>query len=121
MNYYKDIFCAEEKIEDLANLTGEKWTFSYEGAKENGILLNYLAHTYEKLAHEDKLFVDEAEGKMIFNTGLFDEFYESIYAYLELNELENKQKWYTVGFKTAYDLARCGVDNSLLPEKSKLF
>ena len=109
------------KLNDLAELTSEEWTFSREGATKNGILVNYLAHTYERLEYENKIFVDEKNGRAIFNTGLFDNFYEPLYAYLELNKRENTQKWYTVGFKSAYELARRGVDNTLLPERANYF
>lgn len=70
------------KLNDLAELTSEEWTFSREGATKNGILVNYLAHTYERLEYENKIFVDEKNGRAIFNTGLFDNFYEPLYAYL---------------------------------------
>ncbi len=46
------------KLNDLAELTSEEWTFSREGATKNGILVNYLAHTYERLEYENKIFVD---------------------------------------------------------------
>ena len=47
------------KLNDLAELTSEEWTFSREGATKNGILVNYLAHTYERLEYENKIFVVE--------------------------------------------------------------
>ncbi len=51
------------KLNDLAELTSEEWTFSREGATKNGILVNYLAHTYERLEYENKIFVDEKTGE----------------------------------------------------------
>ena len=51
------------KLNDLAELTSEEWTFSREGATKNGILVNYLAHTYERLEYENKIFVYEKMGE----------------------------------------------------------
>lgn len=119
MGYIENVFCDRTKLADLASMTGENWT--YGSSREYGILYNYLKHTYERLEFEEKIFIAPDDKYSLFNTGLFDEYYEPIYAYLELNTQKNKAKWYLIGFNTAYDLANRGIDSLKLPARANYF
>lgn len=123
MKYSEDIFCTADKLSFLASLTGENWTTNKEGVRENNILLSYLMHTYEKLFKENKIFISEDEKYSIFNTGLFNSYFEPIYAYLEPNKSKrpNFSKWYLIRFSTQYELARSGVSPDNLPGRANYF
>lgn len=69
------------KIQELADMSPEQWTFT--GKTTNGILKNYLQFTLNKLLEENKVI--ETDDYAVFNTGLFTQFYEPIYFYLEPN------------------------------------
>lgn len=45
----------------------------------NGILANYMVHTFEKLKSEQNIISTKEYG--LFNTGLFTKYYDPIYAY----------------------------------------
>ena len=36
MKYYEEVFCEKAKLNDLAELTSEEWTFSREGQQKMG-------------------------------------------------------------------------------------
>lgn len=80
-------------------------------------------HTYERLVSEDKIYISEDSTYMVFNTGLFDNFSEPIYAYLEPNKnaRRNSSKWYLIRFTSRYDLTRDGKSVSPLPERANYF
>ena len=84
---------------------------------DNGILKNYLKYTYKKLEEEDKIIKDS--GYCIFNTGLFTEYYEPIFAYTEQNIAGGTQPYYLKDFMTPYDLGALGI--SQLPERANYF
>lgn len=123
MKYSKDVFCPFGGFRYLSNITDENWTFKEGNSKELGILINYIRHTYEKLAGENKIFISEDKSYSIFNTGLFNAYYQPIYAYLVPNRRANEGKatWIVDRFGTSYDLMGNGISNYELPERANYF
>ena len=64
----------------------------------NGILANYIVKTYEKLSSEKKIAI--GKDYALFNTGLFNEYYDTLYAYQTASD---------ISFLTGYELGRLGV------------
>lgn len=75
----------------------------------NGILANYMIHTYEKLRAEKNIISTKDYG--LFNTGLFTKFYEPIYAYTTDQT--------SISFITDYDLGNYGIKER--PERANYF
>ena len=103
------------RIQELAKLSPEEWNFS--GQTGNGILKNYLQFTLNKLFEENKVI--ETNNYAVFNTGLFTEYYEPIYFYLEPNNAGGYQKWYLKQIATDYNLGYFGVTEP--PERANYF
>lgn len=103
------------KIQELADMSPEQWTFNNKTI--NGILKNYLQFTLNKLLEEDKVI--ETDRYAVFNTGLFTQFYEPIYFYLEPNTAGGDQKWYLKQIATEYNLGYYGVTN--IPDRANYF
>ena len=103
------------KINDLATLSPEQWSF--KNANDNSILKNYLKYTFNKLCEENK-FIEE-KNYAIFNTGLFTDYYEQIYAYLEPNKKREQKKWYLKQFGTEYDMGNYNINE--LPDRANYF
>ena len=98
----------EEYTDQIASIAeSEDW--SNETYPNNGILVNYMKHTYEKLHDEGKIIVTKEYS--IFNTGLFTETYEPIYAYAAPDE--------SISFLTPYELCNLGIDN--YPEQANYY
>lgn len=96
-------------------LLPEKWDFDI--TKDYFILKNYLKYTFYKLQEENKVI--ETESYCIFNTGLFNTYYEPIYAFGIPNDQQDRiQKWKFVGFKDRYDLGDIVIT---FPEKANYF
>ena len=110
--YFGDI---NKRYAELAEMSPENWSIA--GRSDNGVLKNYLKHTYKKLEEEHKVVYEAKYG--LFNTGLFTEYYESIYAYMEPNAAGGSQKYYLKGFMTPYDLGALGIIN--LPGRANYF
>lgn len=72
------------------------------------ILTNYIVNTYKKLQTEKNIFI--ADNYALFNTGLFTEDYELIYAYQTGN---------TIDFLTEYDLEKKQI--TTLPPRANYF
>lgn len=106
---------ANKRYLELAEMTKENW--NTEGSSDNSILKKYLSHTYRKLQEEGKVIFESKYG--IFNTGLFTEFYEPIYVYMEPNTAGGEQKFYLKGFMSSYDLGELGIGN--LPDRANYF
>lgn len=104
-----------ERLSALAELSPEKWSSS--NRTDNNILKNYINFTFAKLEEEKKIV--ENDSYAMFNTGLFTEYYECIYFYMEKNKLKDKQPWYLKDFYTEYDLGSMGI--SELPERANYF
>lgn len=103
------------KIQELANMSPEQWNFS--GQTGNSILKNYLQFTLNKLLEENKVI--ENKNYALFNTGLFTEYYEPIYFYLEPNNAGGSQKWYLKQITTEYGLGCLGITET--PERANYF
>lgn len=85
----------------------EVW--SNETYPDNGMLVNYMVHTIKKLKSEKKIIETKDYG--LFNTGLFTEFYQPIFAYSAPNK--------SISFLTSYELGNLGIDN--YPERANYF
>lgn len=85
----------------------ENW--SNDTYPNNGILVNYMAKTYERLKNEGNVVLSEEYG--LFNTGLFTKYFEPIYAY----QPHNGQ----VTFMTEYELSGIGIME--YPERANYF
>lgn len=96
-----------EYTEIIAKLA-QKETWSNETYPDNKILTNYMVHTYKKLTSERNIITNRDYG--IFNTGLFTEFYQPIYAYHDKDGLQ---------FLTAYDLGNMNISER--PPKANYF
>lgn len=93
--------------ETIAKLA-QKESWSNETYPDNKILTNYMVHTYKKLTSEKNVITNRDYG--IFNTGLFTEFYQPIYAYHDKDGLQ---------FLTAYDLGNMNISER--PPKANYF
>lgn len=84
-------------INDLSELAAkEEWSsVTYPDKK---ILTNYMVHTYRKLSSEKNIIINKEYA--LFNTGLFTEFYQPIYAYNDKNGLQ---------FLTSYELGNMNI------------
>lgn len=103
------------KISQLAELCPEKWSFGTNS--DNVILRNYINHTFMKVYSEGKVI--EKENYALFNTGLFTEYYEPIYAYFVKNKVPEKQKWFLDNFYSAYQLTLMGITDT--PARANYF
>lgn len=73
-----------------------------------GILANYIVKTHDKLASEKKIII--GQDYALFNTGLFNKYYDQIYAYQSRTGIQ---------FLTGYELGRIGVKER--PERANYF
>ncbi|MGN0482895.1 MAG: DUF3825 domain-containing protein [Lachnospiraceae bacterium] len=110
--YFGDI---NKRYSELAELSPENW--NAKGKSDNGILKNYLKYTYKKLEEENKIVTEKEYS--LFNTGLFTEYYEPIFAYMEKNEAGGPQPLYLRNFCTPYELGEMGICN--LPDRANYF
>lgn len=115
MNLFEFTYCGNynRQIQRLAAMSPEKWSFGASG--DNGILKGYLENTFKRLYEEGKV-VEEKE-YAIFHTGLFNSYYQPIYAYFVPNLIPDRQRWYLDGFYTDYDLLKKGTVR--LPERAQ--
>ena len=91
----------EKYIDKLKNLISlaepEKW--SYKGEKiENSILFYYIQKTFEKVAKENKVLVNDDESAACFNTGLLTPYGEDIICVFTKMRTPGELKWYLDGF-----------------------
>ena len=79
MNLFDFTYCGNynRQIQNLARISPEKWSFGQSG--DNGILKGYLENTFRRLYEEGK--VREEKEYALFHTGLFNQYYQPIYAY----------------------------------------
>ena len=73
-----------------------------------GILANYIVKTHDKLALEKKIII--GQNYALFNTGLFNKYYDQIYAYQSGKE---------ISFLTGYELGKIGIKER--PERANYF
>ena len=117
MTLFEFSYCPnyERKISNLAKICPEKWSFGANS--DNTILKNYIAHTFMKL-FEDAGVVCK-DDYAVFNTGLYTDYYESIYALFKPNRNPERQKWFLDGFYTEYQLGIVGVQEK--PNRANYF
>lgn len=107
----------EEKIYLLSLKCNEKWSF--DGKSDLSILKNYIFHTFEKVYEEGKVI--ETDTYSIFNTGLFDNYYEEIYCLFDINRVKNRQKWNMLGFYVKYQISSLGYCIANFPKRANYF
>lgn len=78
--------------EDWVKETDNEGQVSYRG------LSTYLHYTFYKLHSEDKIIISKSKQYAVFNTGLVDHKYDSIFALFTSNENKDKQLWRFLGF-----------------------
>ena len=114
MNLFDFTYCGNynRQIQNLSRISPEKW--SYGDAGDNGILKGYLENTFRRLYEEGKVM--EEKEYALFHTGLFNQYYQPIYAYFVPNIVPDRQKWYLEGFYTDYSLLKMKITR--LPERA---
>ena len=107
MNLFDFTYCGNynRQIQNLARIAPEKWSFGDSG--DNGILKGYLENTFRRLYEEGK--VTEEKEYALFHTGLFNQYYQPIYAYFVPNVVPDRQKWFLEGFYTDYSLLKIKI------------
>lgn len=84
----------------------ENW--SNKTYPNKGILANYIVKTHDKLTSDKKITI--GQDYALFNTGLFNKYYDQIYAYQSDTEIQ---------FLTGYELGRIGIKER--PERANYF
>lgn len=107
MNLFDFTYCGNynRHIRNLSRIVPEKWSF--DGTDDNGILKGYLEHTFQRVYEEGKVL--ETEEYAIFNTGLFNDYYQPVYGFFVQNLVPDRQKWFLEGFYTEYYLLKSGI------------
>ncbi len=85
----------ESRLRDLAQ-RAQAETWETDPAQPFGVLHNYFRYTFRRLAQEGKIVeAQDAKGIKVaaFNTGLFTDNYEAIFAFFEANRDPNRQPW----------------------------
>ena len=113
MNLFDFTYCGNynRQIQNLARIAPEKWSFGDSG--DNGILKGYLENTFRRLYEEGK--VTEEKEYALFHTGLFNQYYQPIYAYFVPNVVPDRQKWFLEGFYTDYSLSLIHISEPTRP------
>lgn len=93
--------------EQLSKIADEE-NWSNPTYPNNGILANYIVKTYDKLTSEKKIVI--GQDYALFNTGLFNKYYDPIYAYQSGTE---------ISFFTGYELSSIGIIDR--PERANYF
>lgn len=116
-------FCAnyDDKIKNLASLAdSEKWNFNE--SSHNGILKNYIEHTFRKLQEENKIACINKNANACFNTGLVTSNLEEIYALFEKNTNPKAQSpFFMIDFVKKSDYRLLRIFTSSLPERADFF
>lgn len=117
MRLFDFAYCCDydKKIQQLANVCPEKWSFGSNS--DNIILKNYIEHTFMKLSEENNIKIEPSYA--VFNTGLYTDCYEPIFAFFSKNKNENRQEWFLDSFYNEYQLAMMGVVD--LPRRANYF
>ena len=136
MKLFDFALCASfnQKINGLAQQCPENWGAPRHTVNgnliENPILHNYIKHVFSK-AYEDYASISNPEEKKkvlnikekkycVFNTGLYDQYFKSIYAYFVPIARESADlEWFLEGFYTEYSLSTLNVDS--FPNKVNFF
>lgn len=117
---YDFAYCHASNFSLLANLAAEE-----DWGADNCILANYLKHLYKRIAHlhekyerrgEESPHLRIDEDSACFDTGLYTDRYENIYALFVPNTREDAaQEWYLKGFFKTSDPALRDIDD--LPDR----
>ena len=115
MNLFDYTYCGNynRQIQNLSRIVPEKWSFG--STEDNGILKGYLEHTFQRVYEEGKIL--ETDNYAIFNTGLFNRYYQPVYVYFIPNLVPDRQRWFLEGFYTEYNLLKAGIVD--LPERAE--
>ena len=115
MNLFDFTYCGNynRHIQNLSRMVPEKWSFGEN--EDRGILKGYLEHTFQRVYEEGKVL--EEDSYAIFNTGLFNYYYQPVYAFFVKNLVPDRQKWFLEGFYTEYYLLKSGIVS--LPERAE--
>lgn len=105
------------KLASLAVLSPEKWSFSSNN--DNSILKNYIEHTFSKVYDEGKVLISDDVMTAVFNTGLYANYNQVLYALFTKNKVKEKQEWYLDGFHSQYTLSMMGITE--LPTRANYF
>ena len=115
MNLFDITYCGNynRQIQTLSRMVPEKWSF--DSGDDNGILKGYLEHTFQRVYEEGKILIQKEYA--IFNTGLFNYYYQPVYACFVPNLVPDRQDWFLDGFYTEYYLLKAGI--SSLPKRAE--
>ena len=115
MNLFDFTYCGNynRQIQNLSRIVPEKWSFG--DSNDNGILKGYLEYTFKRVYEEGKILFHKDYA--IFNTGLFNHYYQPVFAYFVPNLVPDRQEWFLDGFYTEYHLLKSGIAD--LPEKAE--
>ena len=96
-NLWNFAYCDVRKYETLAEeAEPEDW------GTDNNRLQGYVSYVYERAAtlynREESDFLYVGKSEVCFDTGLFTEVFEPIYALLRPNDEGRQQKWRLTGF-----------------------
>ena len=86
------------KYTEQLSQIADKENWSNNTYPNNGILANYIVKTYDKLTSEKKIVI--GQDYALFNTGLFNKYFDPIYAY---------QTGAEISFLTGYELSSIGI------------
>ena len=96
------------KYTEQLSQIADKENWSNSTYPNNGILANYIVKTYDKLTSEKKIII--GQDYALFNTGLFNKYYDPIYAHQTGTE---------ISFLTGYELSNIGITDR--PERANYF
>lgn len=106
----------DESVAALANIAADE-TWSFANDRDNySILKNYLEHTFRRLNHESKVATNRENTHFVFNTGLFTNNLEEIYALFTRHNnppAENPRQKFFCGFKRHSDAELVRLFDSL--------
>ena len=90
MNLFDFTYCGNynRHIQNLSRMVPEKWSFGEN--EDRGILKGYLEHTFQRVYEEGKVL--EEDSYTIFNTGLFNYYYQPVYAFFVKNLVPDRQR-----------------------------
>ena len=109
----------ETAIQYLASMA-QKEEWSFPNGKQNGILKNYLDHTFRKLATDNQIATSSCNNWSCFNTGLMTNSLECIFALFEQNRIPNTSPFVFKAFLKESDF-NLQKHFSSLPEPADYF
>lgn len=104
-----------QRIQELANMALEEF-WNFKGRTDYSILKNYLKYTFNKIQEEGNILKEKSY--FIFNTGLFDKYYNQIYVRAIEDSSQSSGKRFK-DFCTKYELLLDGIVND--PKRANYF